>query len=81
MADVPTSLVGENGLAGRKKSLLGEQIHYREKIHLLRRPNLTRGGSLGGWDNVPTLAIFFVMAPLMGRGVLWMLLKRFINGM
>ena len=25
MADVPTSLVGENGIAGRKKSLLGEK--------------------------------------------------------
>ena len=31
MADVPTSIVGENGIAGRKKSLLGEKSHCWEK--------------------------------------------------
>ena len=31
MADVRTSLVGENDIAGRKKSLLGEKSHCWEK--------------------------------------------------
>ena len=85
MAAVPTSLVGENDIAGREKVITGQKRHCWEKnvlcskwpnssrksikkifqkIHLLRRPNLTRGeGGLGGWDNVRTLAVFFYGAP------------------
>ena len=33
-------------------------------FHILRCPNFSRGG-FGGWDNVPSLAVFvFLMAPL-----------------
>ena len=73
-----TILVGENGITGRKKSLLGEKCivltmtqfiqKINKKIPPKNSPNKAsqhhQGGGLGGWYNVPTLASFFVMAPL-----------------
>ena len=74
MADVPISLIGENGIAGRekvitgrKKLLLGEKCIVLTKTQFIqiinknpRRPNLTRGGGAWRLGQCPNFSHFFL---------------------
>ena len=72
------ALLGEKSHYWEEKSLLGEKCivltmtQFIQKINKKNPPKISptkvsephQGGGLGGWDNVQTLAVFFVMAPL-----------------